>query len=153
MAFDYWQRGQRFNSTCCQLCLQQNALLIVLCLSHRHNCRQRERETMRLDIADCFRTSSPFLRLVSASQFWFLPFQSTAVYQARQKLESISKAKQTPVNSEDLIRYAHRISASNAVCAPLNWEQGDPRRPYPTGAVIKSDHPSGLPTKLKSISL
>ena len=62
-------------------------------------------------------------------------FQSTAVYQAKQKLDSIGKAKQTPVNSEDLIRYAHRISASNAVCAPLNWEQGDPRRPYPTGTV------------------
>jgi len=37
------------------------------------------------------------------------------------------------VSSEELIRYGHRISASNAVCAPLNWAQGDARRPYPTG--------------------
>lgn len=62
---------------------------------------------------------------------------STAVFQARQKLDSINKARQTPVNSEDLIRYAHRISASNAVCAPLNWEQGDPRRPYPTDLEMR----------------
>lgn len=37
------------------------------------------------------------------------------------------------MSSEDLIKYAHRISASNAVCAPLTWQPGDARRPYPTG--------------------
>ncbi len=40
-----------------------------------------------------------------------------------------------PVSSEELIKYGHRISASNAVCAPLNWQQGDTRRPYPTGEM------------------
>ena len=38
-----------------------------------------------------------------------------------------------PVSAEELIQYGHRISASNAVSAPLNWQQGDQRRPYPTG--------------------
>ena len=33
--------------------------------------------------------------------------------------------------SEELIKYAHKISSSHAVAAPYNWEQGDPRRPYP----------------------
>lgn len=56
-------------------------------------------------------------------------------YQAKQKLESISKAQ--PVNSEDLIKYSHKISASNAVAAPLNWQQGDPRRPYPTDIEMR----------------
>jgi hypothetical protein len=51
-------------------------------------------------------------------------FQSTAIYQANQKLDSIKKAKENPVSSEELIKYAHRISASNAVSAPLNWQQG-----------------------------
>lgn len=60
-------------------------------------------------------------------------FQATAIYQARQKLASIAKANKRPVPSEDLIKFAHRISSSHAVCAPLTWQQGDPRRPYPTG--------------------
>lgn len=56
---------------------------------------------------------------------------STAIYQAKQKLASINRAQNNKVSSEDLIRYAHRISASNAVAAPLSWDIGDPRRPYP----------------------
>ncbi|ESP04868.1 hypothetical protein LOTGIDRAFT_109428 [Lottia gigantea] len=57
---------------------------------------------------------------------------STAVYQAKQKLESIAQANNKRTSSEDLIKFAHRISASNAVAAPVTWAPGDPRRPYPT---------------------
>nr|CAG4652180.1 EOG090X0DX5 [Triops cancriformis] len=62
---------------------------------------------------------------------------ATAVYQAKQKLLSIHRANKRPVSSEDLIRFAHRISASNAVCAPLTWQQGDLRRPYPTDLEMR----------------
>lgn len=62
---------------------------------------------------------------------------ATAIYQANQKLQSISKANKRPVSSEELIKFAHRISASNAVCAPLTWQQGDPRRPYPTDIEMR----------------
>lgn len=58
---------------------------------------------------------------------------ATAIYQAKQKLQSIARANKRPVSSEELIKYAHRISATNAICAPLSWQQGDLRRPYPTG--------------------
>jgi len=61
---------------------------------------------------------------------------ATAIYQAKQKLQSIARANKRPVPSEELIKYAHRISATNAICAPLTWQQGDPRRPYPTGMHI-----------------
>merc|ERR1719221_609634 len=61
---------------------------------------------------------------------------ASTIYQAKQKLENISRS--SPVLSEDLIKYSHRISASNAVCAPLNWQQGDPRRPYPTDMELRS---------------
>ncbi|XP_065210411.1 mediator of RNA polymerase II transcription subunit 4 [Planococcus citri] len=57
---------------------------------------------------------------------------ATANFQAKQKLQSINKANKRPVSSEELIKYAHRISSSEAVCAPLTWQPGDPRRPYPT---------------------
>ena len=60
---------------------------------------------------------------------------ASTVYQAKQKLENISKGE--AVLSEDLIKYSHKISASNAVCAPLNWQQGDPRRPYPTDIEMR----------------
>ncbi|KDR06509.1 mediator of RNA polymerase II transcription subunit 4 [Zootermopsis nevadensis] len=62
---------------------------------------------------------------------------ATAIYQAKQKLQSIARANKRPVPSEDLIKFAHRISASNAVCAPLTWQQGDPRRPYPTDIEMR----------------
>lgn len=62
---------------------------------------------------------------------------STAIYQAKQKLASIARANKRPVSSEELIKFAHRISASNAVCAPLTWQQGDPRRPYPTDIEMR----------------
>lgn len=62
---------------------------------------------------------------------------STAIFQANQKLQSIAKANKRPVPSEELIKFAHRISASNAVCAPLTWQQGDPRRPYPTDIEMR----------------
>merc|ERR1719221_1648146 len=60
---------------------------------------------------------------------------ASTIYQAKQKLENISRAN--PVLSEELIKYSHKISASNAVCAPLNWQQGDPRRPYPTDIEMR----------------
>lgn len=83
---------------------------------------------------------------------------STAIFQARQKLTSIAKAKKRPVSSEELIKYAHkyaeddvhhrkpiwlflfpfrRISESNSICAPLTWQQGDLRRPYPTDIEMR----------------
>lgn len=61
---------------------------------------------------------------------------STAIFQAKQKLASISKANEHPIQSEELIKYAYRISASHAISAPLTWQQGDfLRRPYPTGKL------------------
>lgn len=30
-----------------------------------------------------------------------------------------------------------RVSASNAICAPLTWQQGDLRRPYPTDIEMR----------------
>lgn len=61
----------------------------------------------------------------------------TALFQARQKLKSIEKANKRPIPSEDLIKFAHRISASNAICAPLTWTQGDLRRPYPNDVEMR----------------
>jgi len=60
---------------------------------------------------------------------------SEEIYKAKQKLDSVSKAQ--PVLSGDLIKYSHKISASNGVAAPPNWQQGDPRRPYPTDIEMR----------------
>lgn len=62
---------------------------------------------------------------------------ATAIFQAKQKLASIAKANKRPVLSEELIKFAHKISASYAVCAPLTWQQGDLRRPYPTDIEMR----------------
>lgn len=65
---------------------------------------------------------------------------STALFQARQKLASIQRANKRPVSSEELIKFAHRISATNSICAPLQWQQGDLARPYPTDTEIRRGH-------------
>ncbi|XP_041378231.1 mediator of RNA polymerase II transcription subunit 4-like isoform X2 [Gigantopelta aegis] len=62
---------------------------------------------------------------------------ATAIYQARQKLQSISQANKKTISSEELIKFAHRISSSNAVAAPVTWAPGDPRRPYPTDLEMR----------------
>lgn len=56
---------------------------------------------------------------------------STALYQAKEKMKSIKKAQESSVTSEEIIKYAHKISAACATAAPLNWVPGDTRRPYP----------------------
>lgn len=50
--------------------------------------------------------------------------QATAIYQAKQKLQTINQAKSRKISSEELIKYAHKISASNAVAAPPTWAIG-----------------------------
>ena len=49
---------------------------------------------------------------------------SSAIYQAKQKLSGINQANKHKISSEELIKYAHKISASNAVAAPPTWTQG-----------------------------
>uniref|UniRef100_A0A8D1LF84 Mediator of RNA polymerase II transcription subunit 4 n=1 Tax=Sus scrofa TaxID=9823 RepID=A0A8D1LF84_PIG len=87
-----------------------------------------ERWNLNLDLSDSI--PPPFLGLH--------PQYATAVYQAKEKLKSIEKARKGAISSEEIIKYAHRISASNAVCAPLTWVPGDPRRPYPTDLEMRS---------------
>lgn len=36
-----------------------------------------------------------------------------------------------------LLSFSFRISASNAICAPQTWQQGDLRRPYPTDIEMR----------------
>jgi len=50
--------------------------------------------------------------------------QATAIYQAKQKLHTIYQANNRKISSEELIKYAHKISASNAVAAPPTWAVG-----------------------------
>lgn len=62
---------------------------------------------------------------------------STAIYQGKQKLKAVNQANEHSTSSEEIIKFAHRISASNAVAAPVTWAPGDPRRPYPTDLEMR----------------
>ncbi|XP_042217676.1 uncharacterized protein LOC121863237 isoform X5 [Homarus americanus] len=53
-------------------------------------------------------------------------------------MQSIARANKRPVNSEELIKYAHRISSTYSVTAPDTWQQGDPRRPYPIDLEMRA---------------
>ncbi|XP_028402705.1 mediator of RNA polymerase II transcription subunit 4-like [Dendronephthya gigantea] len=63
---------------------------------------------------------------------------SNALFQARKKFTAIQTATKNKITSEELIKYAHRISSSCAVEAPSNWTPGDPRRPYPLDIEMRS---------------
>lgn len=56
---------------------------------------------------------------------FLLNLQSTAIYQAKQKLTAINQANNRKISSEELIKFAHRISASNAVASPPTWAPGN----------------------------
>ena len=56
---------------------------------------------------------------------------ASALHQAKEQLRLFDEANERVVMSEDVISYAHQISASCSTAAPLNWTPGDPRRPYP----------------------
>ena len=60
---------------------------------------------------------------------------SSAVHQAREKLENIRQAKS--FSSESIIRYAHQLAICYSTTAPENWQQGDIRRPYPTNVQMR----------------
>jgi mediator of RNA polymerase II transcription subunit 4 len=47
---------------------------------------------------------------------------ASAVYQSKQKLNMIKKAK--PLSTDMIIRYAHKISSEYGVCCPENWNHG-----------------------------
>lgn len=53
-----------------------------------------------------------------------ITLQAGAVFEAKKKLSSIKKAEDNAVTTEELIRFAHRISASYAVAAPPTWTPG-----------------------------
>ncbi|CAD5119256.1 DgyrCDS7885 [Dimorphilus gyrociliatus] len=57
---------------------------------------------------------------------------SVAIYEGKQKLAVAKRARHNKLPVDDVIKYAHKISASHSVVAPPNWVQGDPRRPFPT---------------------
>lgn len=60
---------------------------------------------------------------------------SSAVHQAREKIENIRRAKY--FSSESIIRYAHQLAICYSTTAPENWQQGDIRRPYPTNIQMR----------------
>lgn len=72
-----------------------------------------------------------------------------AIYQANQKLKSIGEANRKKVSPDDLIKYAHKISSTNAVAAPLTWQQGDPQRPYPTELEMWQGWPERIKERSK----
>ncbi|KAK7090968.1 mediator of RNA polymerase II transcription subunit 4-like [Littorina saxatilis] len=71
---------------------------------------------------------------------------ATAIYQAKQKMQAVKQANDHSTSSEEIIKFAHRISASNAVAAPVMWGPGDPRRPYPTDLDMRQGFLGGMCT-------
>ena len=51
-------------------------------------------------------------------------FKATLMYDAKQKLKSIHQASNRKISSEELIKYAHKISAGNSIACPPDWILG-----------------------------
>ncbi|CAF3236003.1 unnamed protein product [Rotaria socialis] len=91
---------------------------------------ERQLQMKRDEILKCDRA----LRCLQTYLLQAVQVLSSAVYQAREKLANIRRAKTFP--SETIIRYAHQLASCYSTIAPDNWQQGDIRRPYPTNIAM-----------------
>merc|ERR1712131_390787 len=69
------------------------------------------------------------------------------LHQAKERLKVIKSARQNKVNSEEIVRYSHKISACHATSSPIDWVPGNPKRPYPTdvdmrAGILSQFHPN-----------
>jgi mediator of RNA polymerase II transcription subunit 4 len=92
---------------------------------------ERQLQIKRDEILKCDRA----LRCLQTYLLQAVQVLSSAVYQAREKLSNIRRAK--TFSSETIIRYAHQLASSYSTIAPDNWQQGDIRRPYPTNIDMR----------------
>jgi carboxylesterase type B len=92
---------------------------------------ERQLQIKRDEILKCDRA----LRCLQTYLLQAVQVLSSAVYQAREKLSNIRRAKTFP--SEIIIRYAHQLASCYSTIAPDNWQQGDIRRPYPTNIDMR----------------
>lgn len=92
---------------------------------------ERQLQVKRDEILRCERA----LRCLQTYLLQAVQVLSSAVYQAREKLANIRRAKIFP--SETIIRYAHQLASCYSTIAPDNWQQGDIRRPYPTNIDMR----------------
>ena len=92
---------------------------------------ERQLQAKRDEILKCERA----LRCLQTYLAQAVQVLSSAIYQAREKLLNIRRAK--TISSESIIRYAHQLSTRYSTIAPENWQQGDIRRPYPTNIDMR----------------
>lgn len=92
---------------------------------------ERQLQIKRDEILKCDRA----LRCLQTYLLQAVQVLSSAVYQAREKITNIRRAKTFP--SETIIRYAHQLASCYSTIAPDNWQQGDIRRPYPTNIDMR----------------
>jgi len=92
---------------------------------------ERQLQIKRDEILKCDRA----LRCLQTYLLQAVQVLGSAVYQAREKLANIRRAK--TFSSESIIRYAHQLATCYSTTAPDNWQQGDIRRPYPTNIDMR----------------
>jgi len=117
-----------------QLIAKDKELKAAINLVQEQQARQQEIQTVKEEIS---KKDQEILNLESQLKE-AEKILSQALFQAKKKLSAINQANRGTVSSEELIKYAHRISSSNAVEAPVSWMPGDPRRPYPQDIEMRS---------------
>ena len=122
---------------------RQNYLTEQIQIVRQQQELERQLQLKRDEILKCERA----LRCLQTYLLQAVQVLSSAVYQAREKLSNIRRAKTFP--SETLIRYAHQLASCYSTIAPDNWQQGDIRRPYPTNIDMRK----GLLGRLSEQSL
>ncbi|UJR33732.1 hypothetical protein I4U23_021159 [Adineta vaga] len=110
---------------------RQNHLTQQIHIVRQQQELERQLHIKRDEILKCDRA----LRCLQTYLLQAVQVLSSAVYQAREKLANIRRAKTFP--SETIIRYAHQLASCYSTVAPDNWQQGDIRRPYPTNIDMR----------------
>jgi mediator of RNA polymerase II transcription subunit 4 len=110
---------------------RQDYLTQQIIIVRQHEELERELQLKRDEILKC----EGALHCLQTYLLQAVQVLSSAVYQAREKIENIRQAKSFP--SETIIRYAHQLATCYSTTAPENWQQGDIRRPYPTNVHMR----------------
>jgi len=110
---------------------RQDYLTQQIIIVRQHEELERELQLKRDEILKC----EGALHCLQTYLLQAVQVLSSAVYQAREKIENIRQAKSFP--SETIIRYAHQLATCYSTTAPENWQQGDIRRPYPTNVQMR----------------
>ncbi|CAJ0580393.1 unnamed protein product, partial [Mesorhabditis spiculigera] len=110
----------------------------------------QERTNLIQELEKCSEDRDTIIQNVEADLHTADALLKSTIFQANKKIRTMRNSVEQPVNTEQALQMAHQISKGFSVAGPMNWQQGDPSRPFPTEAEFRisqlmNPKPMGMP--------